>query len=253
MRLNPHAPFYFLSTLGWALLSTEHYAESIVALKRMLALAPFYPVAYQLQAFNFTAQWVTQQNHDPKILDQAYDAAQNAIALSDAYFWGHHALGFVYLWQKQYDDAIAEFERAVALNGSFVCGRMMLAYGLSHVGRVNEALQVGERALSLKALPSDDRCLFGVADAYTLAGRLEEAAALSQRLLKQFPNFLVSQLQLADVYSRLGRGAEAQAAAAEVLRLNPQFSLEVHKQRMPLKDPAMLERHIAALRKAGLK
>ena len=41
--------------------------------------------------------------------------------------------------------------------------------------------------------------------------------------------------------------------AAEVLRLNPNFSLEVHKQRMPIKDPAVLERHIAALRKAGLK
>jgi hypothetical protein len=38
-----------------------------------------------------------------------------------------------------------------------------------------------------------------------------------------------------------------------VLRLNPKFSLEVHKQRALIKDPAVLERHIAALRKAGLK
>ena len=47
--------------------------------------------------------------------------------------------------------------------------------------------------------------------------------------------------------------AEARAETAEVLRLNPKFSLEVHKQRMPIKDPVVLERHIAALRKAGLK
>jgi adenylate cyclase len=76
---------------------------------------------------------------------------------------------------------------------------------------------------------------------------------LHLRLLQQSPNFLPSQLQLADIYSQLGREAEAQAAAAEVLRINPQFSLELHKQRVPLKNPAMLERHIAALRKAGLK
>jgi len=38
-----------------------------------------------------------------------------------------------------------------------------------------------------------------------------------------------------------------------VLRINPQFSLEVDKERTPIKDPAMLERHMAALRKAGLK
>jgi len=35
--------------------------------------------------------------------------------------------------------------------------------------------------------------------------------------------------------------------------LNPQFSLAVHRQRMPIKDPAVLERHLTALRKAGLK
>ena len=58
---------------------------------------------------------------------------------------------------------------------------------------------------------------------------------------------------LAVVYSELGQAAEARGQAAEVLRLNPQFSLAVHRQRMPIKDPAALERHLAALRKAGLK
>jgi hypothetical protein len=55
------------------------------------------------------------------------------------------------------------------------------------------------------------------------------------------------------VYSELGQAAEAQAEATEVLRLNPHFSLAVHEQRMPIKDPAALERHLAALRRAGLK
>jgi hypothetical protein len=58
---------------------------------------------------------------------------------------------------------------------------------------------------------------------------------------------------LAAVDSELGQAVEARAEAAEVLRLNPQFSLAVHKQRMPIKDPALLERHLAALRQAGLK
>ena len=58
---------------------------------------------------------------------------------------------------------------------------------------------------------------------------------------------------LAMVYSELGQDTEARAEAAEVLRLNPNFSLKVHRQRAPIKDPAVLERHLAALRKAGLK
>ena len=74
-----------------------------------------------------------------------------------------------------------------------------------------------------------------------------------QRHLSRYPNILASHLMLAAVYSELGHAAEARAEAAEVLRLNPNFSLAVHRQRMPIKDPAILERHLAALRKAGLK
>jgi TolB-like protein/DNA-binding winged helix-turn-helix (wHTH) protein/Tfp pilus assembly protein PilF len=253
LRMSPHGPVGSFVILGWAYQNTEQYAESIVALKRALALTPFFLPAYPMQAFNYIAQWMTQQSHNPKLLDQAYDAAQNAIALNDAYPEAHLALGFVYLSQKYYDAAITAFERAVALDENSVCGQMLLAFGLSQVGRVEEAVKVGERALSLKALPVDERCLYGVASAYGLAGRLEEAATLSRRLLQQSPNFLTSHLQLADIYSQLGREAEAQTAATEVMRINPQFSLEVHKERVPIKDPAMLERHIAALRKAGLK
>jgi hypothetical protein len=74
-----------------------------------------------------------------------------------------------------------------------------------------------------------------------------------QRYLSRYPNVLGAHLTLAVVYSELGKEAEARAEVVEVLRLNPKFSLEVHKQRAPIKDPAVLERHIAALRKAGLK
>jgi len=37
------------------------------------------------------------------------------------------------------------------------------------------------------------------------------------------------------------------------LRINPSFSLELGPQTWPYKDPAQLERDMAALRKAGLK
>jgi len=88
---------------------------------------------------------------------------------------------------------------------------------------------------------------------YAVAGRYAEAQALFQRFLSRYPNRLDIHLLLAAVYSELGQAAEARAQAAEVLRLNPYFSLAVHKQRMPIKDPAALESHLAALRKAGLK
>ncbi len=86
-----------------------------------------------------------------------------------------------------------------------------------------------------------------------MAGRYKEARAPLEGFVSRYPNRLDIHLMLAVVYSELGQAAEARAQAAEVLRLNPHFSLAVHKQRMPIKDPAALERHLADLRKTGLK
>jgi hypothetical protein len=46
---------------------------------------------------------------------------------------------------------------------------------------------------------------------------------------------------------------EARAAATEMLRLNPTFTLAGFERFWPMKDPAIMERTLAALRKAGLK
>ena len=111
---------------------------------------------------------------------------------------------------------------------------------------------MAEQALRRKPLTPDGH-LNSVGAAYYLAGKPEEAIVPLKQYLARYPNILGAHLTLAAVYSELGREAEARAEAAEVLRLNPQFSLEVHKQRAPIKDPAVLERYLAALRKAGLK
>jgi tetratricopeptide (TPR) repeat protein len=161
-------------------------------------------------------------------------------------------LGYVYLWQKQYEQAMAEMARAIALDPNLADGYAGLAEVFSRVGRSKETVGLVKQGLQHAPFIVDLH-LASVGAAYYLAGRPEEAIALLKRYLTHYPNILGAHLTLAAVYSELGEEAEARAEAGEVLRLNPQFSLEVHKERAPIKDPAMLERHIAALRKAGLK
>ena len=161
-------------------------------------------------------------------------------------------MGWIYLYQQQYDQALAEMERAVALAPTEAMNYAALAVVLSNVGRTEDALEAAAQALRLKPAAVDEH-LAGVGAAYAVAGRYEEARAPLQRYLSRYPNRLQIHLMLAVVYSELGQAAEARAEAAEVLRINPNFSLEVHRQRMPIKDPAVVERIIAALRKAGLK
>jgi adenylate cyclase len=89
--------------------------------------------------------------------------------------------------------------------------------------------------------------------AYLLLGRYEEAIAVLKKALPLNPDFLPIHYFLAISYSELDRQEEARTEVAAVLRISPNYSLEVLRQRLPYKDPAVLERITAALRKAGLK
>ncbi len=252
MRLNPHYPPLYLFQLGWAYRVTGQYAEAVATLKEALSRSPNQLGSHYLLASSYLRQWDSQQSPDTQTLAQALATAERAIVLNDASPEGHAILGHVYLWQKQYEQALAEMKRAVALAPTKAWSYAALAVVLSHMGRSEDALEAAAQALRLKPEDTDGH-LADVGIAYAMAGRYAEARALLQRFLSRYPNILSVHLTLAAVYSELGQAAEARAEAAEVLRLNPNFSLEVHRQRMPIKDPAVLERHLAALRKAGLK
>jgi TolB-like protein/Flp pilus assembly protein TadD len=251
MRLNPHSTTYSFQ-LGIAYRLTGRYAEAIARLKETISRSPNLLPAHVNLAVSYWWQWVAQQSPAAQTLEPAVAAVQRAVALNDSYHRSHIVLGSIYLYQQQYEQALAEMERAVALAPTDAWSCAALAEVLSHMGRTEGALEAAAQALRLKSQIADEH-LAGVGSAYAVAGRYEEARSVLQRSLSRYPNILPSHLMLAAVYSELGKEAEARAEAAEVLRINPQFSLEVHKQRVPIKDPAVLERHLAALRKAGLK
>ena len=180
------------------------------------------------------------------------DPAQRAVALQ-AHRAAPMILGYADLLHQQDEPALAEMERAVALAPQQAWAYAGLAQGLSMVGRTEEALRAAEQAQRLQTSGPADEYRLSVGIAYYFAGRPEEAMAPLKQYFARYPNILGARLTLAAVYSELGKDAEARAEAEEVLRLNPKFSLAMHKERALLKDPAVLERHIEALRRAGFK
>jgi adenylate cyclase len=252
MRLNPHYPPWYLWELGFAYHLTGRYTDAIATEKEVISRDPNFLPAHNNLAFSYLWQWLSQQSPAAQTLEPAVAAVHRALTLHDSWHWNYIVLGYISLYQRQYEQALAEMERSVSLNPTEAESYAALAEVLSRMGRTEEALEAAAQALRLKSFIADDY-LGWVGTAYAVAGHYEEAQAPLQRYLSRYPNKLDIHLMLAAVYSELGQAAEARAEAAEVLRLNPKFSLEVHRQRMPIKDPTVLERHLAALRKAGLK
>ena len=71
---------------------------------------------------------------------------------------------------------------------------------------------------------------------------MEEAVAAFKRVRIRNPDYLPALLFLAAIYHALGREKEAQGEAAEVLRISPQFSLEVLRETVGVKDREGFER-----------
>jgi adenylate cyclase len=122
----------------------------------------------------------------------------------------------------------------------------------NYSGRPEETVGLMEKAMRLNPhYPEYYPSILGFS--YRLLGHYQEAIAAQKSALSRNPDFLSGHTVLAVLYSELGREEEARAEVAEMLRISPQFSLKVYGQRIPFKNPADLERYLAALRKAGLK
>jgi adenylate cyclase len=142
--------------------------------------------------------------------------------------------------------------RAIALDPGNAFGYLRLAETLNLARRPAEAIGLAKKAMRLDPLHRNFyEVEIGFAD--SLLGQHEAAISILKRVLAHYPNNLGAHGFLVFSYSELGREEEAQAEVAEMLRISPNFSLAVMKQTCPLKDPAAIERLLAALRKAGLK
>ena len=187
-----------------------------------------------------------------KSLQRAFELAQKALAMEESIDVAHSLLASIYLVMRQHDKAIAEGERAVALNPNGAFAYMVLAAIVGCAGKWEESVLYAKQSMRLNPFPEfGDYWILG--RAYFMTGQFDEAIVALRKALQMNPNFLPAHIFLAAYYSSLGRDAEATASAKEVLRINPKFTIESYAKTLPYKDKADIDREVDALRKAGLK
>jgi adenylate cyclase len=222
-------------------------------LEQCLAIDPNYARAYVILSRIHMHAYYEPFDSDyanPATLDRALELAETAVHLDAHLPLAHAQLGWVLLFKSQHDAAIAEFERAFALNPNFVDNRF--AHALLYVGEPERAVAILDANTRLDplmplALTSGIR---GYAN-YMLR-RYGEAARLLHECTLRLPNVQTLHLWLAAAYAQLGQIEAAKAEAAEVLRINPGFTLEQWKRIAVFKYPEDKEHRLEGLRKAGL-
>jgi adenylate cyclase len=237
--------YFYRSNKDSNLKARKLYEEAI-------ALDPEYPNAYaSLGWTHFMDAFLGSSKSPRKSFQEAAKLAQKSIALDKSIVTPRGLLAMIYGYQRQYEKAIAQGERGVAIAPNIGFSHYYLGLALFWGDRKEEAVQSLEKAIRLD--PKGMGWYFNIlALAYSVLGRYEEAIATYKKAIDREPDFRWGYIGLAATYTLAGREEEGRAAAAEVLRIEPKFSLDYYAKIVPWKNKADLERWVAALRKAGL-
>ena len=239
------------SQLSDAYRSLGQYEKAIEYANEGIAQNPEWLWSYIVSANIHLDIWQTQQSIHPTALNSAAKMARKCAAVSDNSAICSLPLSIVYLLEKRFDQAISA-AKAMVDSSPTNPPYGLLSYIYSYAGLPDKAAAAHDRATQNVA----QGLINGIALLHSIAGRYDEAIASYRNGLAKNPSFeqkVRAHIGLAVMYSELGRIEEAKAQAAEILKLVPNFSVDVWGERVPYKDPALAERGMEGLRKAGLK
>ena len=236
-----------------SVVDVEKIYEARRFLEQALLLDPGYGRAHAMLAATFMATWVNPLDADllnPAALDRAHRAAQTAVQLDPNLPHGHGELGHVLLHKREHVAAIAEFERACALNPNYIHWRYGAA--MTFAGQPERAIEI-LRSQMVRDPFYPVQALSFLGQAYIQAQQYSDAVAPLFEATNRAPNFRPAHLFLAGAYARLGQFEEARKEVRHVLRLDPGFTISGTPALLaPFRHEEDFEHQIEGFRAAGL-
>ncbi len=132
------------------------------------------------------------------------------------------ALGAAYYEADSLDQAVAVFQRAVAIDSTSVPALVNLGVTLIDLNRAEEAVAVLERALTLR--PADAAILANLGIGHYAAGRTEEAVGLLQQAIALDPGNPLAHFHLGIAFAQAQLYEEAVREWEAVIAAGPETS-----------------------------
>lgn len=166
---------------------------------------------------------------DQKKFDEAIAEYQKALQVAPNELHAHMNLGIAYQGKQMWDQAIVEYEKSIGLAPDLVAAHNNLGLAYWKKGRHQEAITELKRTISLAPDKADGHANLGTA--YVSAGMLKEAIAEYEKALEIAPGMEIARKNLAITHGNLGvnqynagRYGEAIPELKKALELDPEFS-----------------------------
>ncbi len=251
---NPEArELYYRARESYHHLSKEGQFQARQLFAQVVTAEPDSPLGFAYQAFTHWYDAFRGWSEDPaKSLARAEELVQSALARDESNPDAHTVLAAIYSQKREYEQAILEAERAIALGPNMADNLVIVGMVFYFSGRLEEAHALTRRAVRLcPVCPGHFLALLG--QTLNLLGRYEDAIEPYQKAAAQEPDYPTPHFGLAVAYGALGRKKEAHAAAETFRSLAPHVaSLQEYARRHPFREPAVINGWLEALRKAGI-
>jgi tetratricopeptide (TPR) repeat protein len=195
--------------LGIAYIQTKNYDQARKSFATMFAVP-----ADSAAAYLFTARMLLRQEYDPV----AEEYAQKAATLDPKLPLAHFLLGELYLYKSRVPDAIAEFDKEIALNPAHAATYYKLADAYSRVQKYDEADRLLQRSIWLDSTSTGPFILRG--KVLEKKGEFDLAVVALQRAATMDPNNPMTHQLLGQAYRNVGKkdDAERELKLAEQLQ-----------------------------------
>jgi len=244
---------------GWAhyrFATRDDFAKAVPYLEKAIQLDPNYGRAHAALATIYREshgnEWVRSLGIS---YHEAIKKAKRHLeeAMKDPTPLAHRIASRMLTTKDHWDEAIAEAERAIALDANDPDGYVAMSRVLVKVGRPAEGLEFIETAMRLD--PQSDY-LYRLGSAQFHMERYDEAAATMLRATKRNPSEEWNFVLLAAAYGHLGREQEAKSAIETFNEMRAKAGRSsytlAHLGGWTFKEEADRERLREGLRKAGL-
>jgi TolB-like protein/Flp pilus assembly protein TadD len=241
--------------------SRDTYAEAISLYERALELDPQSAEAQSLLARTFAARAMDGMT-DRAAADIAY--ADELVRRALAAWWrsplAHFAKGHVLRAQGRPEEAIPEYETAIALNRNWVFAYVALGACKLLTGSIEQAIPLAEQAIRLSPRDPNVGIMYDrIGFVHLLQSRIDEAILWCEKARSANPAHPLYRAHLAAAYALKNETERATAELAEARRLTAdnRYSSIAHLTAAQYlgapKMRALLENaYFAGLRKAGM-
>jgi tetratricopeptide (TPR) repeat protein len=225
-------------------------AEARVLLRQAILLDPRYAAAYAALAETYhIAVSMGWAEAPADYLSRAEEMANKALSIDGSEILAHTVLGRIHIFRQQYEQAMAEMDRAIAINANdanCLAGRGNI---LMWMGQTDAAIKALEAAQHIDPeMNAIDR--FALSLAYYLIGRYEAAIEQAEINLRGTAGANFSRNVLAAAYAQNNQTEDAARVVSMIHRMDPAFDAQTFGSKF-LK-PADLARLRDGFRKAGL-